>query len=126
MVLDSIVNGEFIFKNRDGNKVKVPVASQDAPDEFYFVHIKVKQAAIEEIRLAIPWVLMLQKSCKLLIEQCHECGIIYDGKKKKCLERITKGTFHDDTLRSLMKILSPHSVLKDTVSRVRIELKFTF
>ena len=51
MVLDSIVNGEFVFKNtqRGNFRVTVPVDASEAPDEFYFVHIKVKEEKIEEI-----------------------------------------------------------------------------
>ena len=52
MVLDSIVNDEFVFKNthRDNVQVKVPVAATEAPMEFYFVHIKVKENKIEQIK----------------------------------------------------------------------------
>ena len=52
MVLDSIVNHEFVFKNTQSNniQVKVPVAAQEAPDEFYFVHIKVKENELEQIK----------------------------------------------------------------------------
>ena len=53
VVLDSIENGEFIFKNtyrHDDNhyQVKVPVAAPEAPDDFYFVHIKLKQEKIRK------------------------------------------------------------------------------
>ena len=55
MVLDSIVNDEFVFKNTyrgDNNdyQVKIPVAAREAPMEFYFVHIKVKEDKIEHIK----------------------------------------------------------------------------
>ena len=52
MVLDSIVNREFVFKNtqRDNVQVTVPVDASEAPNEFYFVHIKVKEDKIEEIK----------------------------------------------------------------------------
>ena len=52
MVLDSIVNGEFVFKNthRDNVKVKLPVAAPEAPMEFFFVHIKVKENKVEQIK----------------------------------------------------------------------------
>ena len=52
MVLDYIVNDEFVFKNthRDNVQVKVPVAATEAPMEFYFVHIKVKENRIEQIK----------------------------------------------------------------------------
>lgn len=44
MVLDTIINDEFIFKNTDENEkqVKLNVADPSAPDEFYFVHIEKK------------------------------------------------------------------------------------
>ena len=133
MVLDSVVNGEFVFKNtyrrmrllnQSGGdyQVKVPVASQEAPDEFYFVHIKATEGTIY---LAIPCVLMLQTSCEQLIEQCHEFGIVTDKRKKDCLSLITREDFHVDTRTSLTKILLPCSALTAAVSRVNIELKFT-
>jgi hypothetical protein len=52
MVLDTIDNGEFVFKNTQSNnvQVKVPVNAPEAPDEFYFVHIKVKENEIEQIK----------------------------------------------------------------------------
>ena len=52
MVLDNIVDDEFVFKNthRDNVQVKVPVAATEAPMEFYFVHIKVKEDKIEQIK----------------------------------------------------------------------------
>ena len=42
MVLDTIKNGEFVFKNThtDNKQVTVPANGQRAPDEFYFVHIE--------------------------------------------------------------------------------------
>ena len=45
MVLDAIKNDEFVFKNtyRNNDKVRVPVKSEKAPSEFYFVHIKLKE-----------------------------------------------------------------------------------
>lgn len=53
MVLDSIENGEFVFKNTyrgDDNEyqVKVPVAAPEAPDEFYFVQINIKKAKLNK------------------------------------------------------------------------------
>ena len=42
MVLDTMKNGKFIFKNThsDGKKFEIGVNHNDAPDEFFFVHIK--------------------------------------------------------------------------------------
>ena len=42
MVLDTISNGEFVFKNtyENNKQVKIKVDSEEAPDEFFFVHIK--------------------------------------------------------------------------------------
>ena len=39
MVLDTIVHGEFVFKNK---KVKIAVDAEEAPEEFFFVHIRKK------------------------------------------------------------------------------------
>lgn len=129
MVLDSIVNGEFIFKTSSfffDNKVKVPVASQAAPDEFYFVHIKLTQATIEKGCLAVSCALMLQNSCKVLIEQCHECGIITDERKSDCLKLIKNDEFQFAIRSRLIEIMLPRLILKDAVVRVSIELKFNF
>ena len=44
MVLDTISDGEFVFKNtyEDNRQVKIKVDSEEAPDEFFFVHIKLE------------------------------------------------------------------------------------
>ena len=41
MVLDTMKDGKFIFKNtyKENKKVEIAVADSAAPDEFYFVHI---------------------------------------------------------------------------------------
>lgn len=136
MVLDTIVNDEFVFKNTyrrldnyrgSGDsqyQVKVPVASHEAPEEFFFVHIKATQAANETIKrvehkmyLAVTLTSMLRATCKLLIRQCHECGIINEERKKHCL-KYAREMFHIDHRQSVMKIILPPSVLKDAVSRV--------
>ena len=41
MVLDTIESNEFVFKNTYEKKkqVKIPMDHENAPDEFFFVHI---------------------------------------------------------------------------------------
>ena len=41
MVLDTIENNSFVFKNTYENdkQVRIPMDHEDAPDEFFFVHI---------------------------------------------------------------------------------------
>ena len=42
MVLDTIYNGKFIFKNthEDNKQVEMAVDAKEAPEEFFFVNIK--------------------------------------------------------------------------------------
>ena len=44
MVLDTISNGEFVFKNTKSSETqfKIKVDDTDSPDEFYFLHIEPK------------------------------------------------------------------------------------
>ena len=41
MVLDTFENDSFVFKNtyEDDKQVRIPMDHEDAPDEFFFVHI---------------------------------------------------------------------------------------
>ena len=52
MVLDTITDGKFIFKNThsDNKKFEIEVNHNDAPDEFFFVHIKLDLNRLEQIR----------------------------------------------------------------------------
>ena len=42
MVLDKIHDGKFVFKNtyEENKQVQMPLGHEDAPEEFFFVHIK--------------------------------------------------------------------------------------
>ena len=44
MVLDTISDGEFVFKDTHGDneQIKIAVDAEEAPDEFFFVHIRMK------------------------------------------------------------------------------------
>ena len=50
MVLDTIRDGNFIFKNTnaENNQVKIPV--EQGPLEFYFVHLDLTDEAIEQLK----------------------------------------------------------------------------
>ena len=50
MVLDTIKDGKFIFKNTyaDNKQVEIPV--EKGPLEFYFVHIELTDDALEVLR----------------------------------------------------------------------------
>ena len=45
MVLDTIKNDTFVFKNtyEEEKQVEIPMDHEDAPDEFFFVHINYKK-----------------------------------------------------------------------------------
>ena len=50
MVLDSISDENFVFKNTHSNnrKVEIDVYDEAAPDAFYFIHISVKKSQLRE------------------------------------------------------------------------------
>ena len=50
MVLDTIKDGKFVFKNTyaDNKQVEIPV--DKGPLEFYFVHMELNDDALEELR----------------------------------------------------------------------------
>ena len=52
MVLDKMHNGKFVFKNthEDNRQVEMAVGHKDAPDEFFFVHIKLELNRLDQIR----------------------------------------------------------------------------
>ena len=52
MVLDTIQEGKFIFKNTrsENKKFEIEVNHNDAPDEFFIVHIKLDLTRLEQIR----------------------------------------------------------------------------
>ena len=52
MVLDTIKDGKFIFKNTHSNNKKFEIDANhtDAPDEFFFVHFKLDLARLDQIR----------------------------------------------------------------------------
>ena len=56
MVLDTIKNGKFIFKNThsDNKKFEIEVNHNDAPDEFFFVHIELDMDRLDQIRERYP------------------------------------------------------------------------
>ena len=51
MVLDTIKDGKFIFKNTyaDNKQVEIPVGK--GPLEFYFVHIELNEEGLEQLRI---------------------------------------------------------------------------
>ena len=56
---------------------------------------------------------MLRASCKLLIEQCHQVGIIDEQRKQKCLEYITSEEVHVEIRNLTMMILLPRKLHMD-------------
>ena len=50
MVLDTIIDGKFVFKNTyaDNKQVKIPV--EKGPLEFYFVHIELNDDALQKLK----------------------------------------------------------------------------
>ena len=52
MVLDTIRDGKFIFKNTYSaeKKFEIEVDHENAPDEFFFVHIQLDTDRLDQIR----------------------------------------------------------------------------
>ena len=52
MVLDTMRDGKFIFKNTYSaeKKFEIDVDHQNAPDEFFFVHIQLDLDRLDQIR----------------------------------------------------------------------------
>ena len=55
MVLDTMRDGKFIFKNTYSaeKKVEIEVDHENAPDEFFFVHIQLDLDRVDQIRQRI-------------------------------------------------------------------------
>ena len=49
MVLDKIENGNFIFKNTYAENKQVTIPVKEGPLEFYYLHLELKEEAIEEL-----------------------------------------------------------------------------
>ena len=51
MILDTISNRQFVFKNTysDNKKFTIPVDDENAPDELFFVHMELTDEKIAEI-----------------------------------------------------------------------------
>ena len=56
MVLDTMKDGKFIFKNTHSERKKfvIEVNHNDAPDEFFFVHIQLDMDRLDQIRERYP------------------------------------------------------------------------
>ena len=50
MVLDTVQNDEFVFKNTDQNNQQVRISVTDGPLEFYFVHIDLTEEGKTKVK----------------------------------------------------------------------------
>ena len=50
MVLDTIKDGKFIFKNTHAKDQKVKIPVEKGPLEFYYLHIELKEEAIKILK----------------------------------------------------------------------------
>ena len=77
---------------------------------------------------------MLRVSCKLLIEQCYQCELIDDQRKKECQELITSESFHVEIRNLTMMILLPRKLHMDDETQAafvraavsRVNLSYTY
>ena len=136
MVLDTMKKDEdgltkFFFKNtyEEKKQVKIAMDEKDAPDEFFFVHIKLAPGAPASIKTRSSVASMLQKSCTVFIRQCHGQGLINDD-KKECLEKyIMKDSVYRDIHEHMKTFVSKPSYkdgdcqsahLREIITRVRL------
>lgn len=56
---------------------------------------------------------MLRTSCKLLIEQCHQYGLVDEERKENCYEYITREEVHVEVRNLTMMILLPRKLHMD-------------
>ena len=138
MVLDTIEKGgdgqiEFVLKNIVNKQVKIKVDADEAPEEFFFVHIK--NIAPSSLRTRSACASMLQTSCIFFIRQCHEQGLIRNVTKEDLEKHIMTEKAHTE-IRNLMTTLVPEPLhnngdcqaayLWKLVSRVRNNSDFNF
>ena len=50
MVLDTVIDGKFIFKNTYAENKQVQIPVDKGPLEFYFVHIELAEKGLQELR----------------------------------------------------------------------------
>ena len=118
MVLDTMKKDEdgltkFFFKNtyEEKKQVKIAMDDNDAPDEFFCVHIKLAPGAPASIKTRSSVASMLQKSCTVFIRQCHEQGLIDDDEGD--LEEYIMQKEVNSEIRKQMSMLEPKSSNKD-------------
>ena len=107
MILDSIVDDKFIFKNK---QIKMAVDAAEAPEEFFFLHIDYTPSS--SLKISLLCASMLQTSCIVFIRQCHQQGFIDDLEK----ERLEKYILEDSVCRDIteqMKTFVTKSSHKD-------------
>ena len=136
MILDTISDGKFVFKNTyaDNKQIKMAVDAEEAPEEFFFLHIKLTPSFFLKMRFACSasCVSMLQTSCIVFIQQCHEQGLINDEEKRRFKQYIQYQKVQSE-IQNQMKALVTRVLddernrqavyLRAVVSRVR-KLKF--
>ena len=88
----------------------VPAPKVKLVSFFYFI---VLQGANAYTCWAFSCASMIRVSCKLIIKQSHECGIIDDGKKERCLKLITSEKVHVEIRNLAMMILLPRKLHVD-------------
>ena len=131
MVLDTMKTDfdgkrKFIFKNtyEDNKQVKIKIGAEEAPDEFFFLNIKLTPL----LKLGSSCALMLRSSCIDFIQQCHKAKLINDDKKESLEKYIKNENVYCKVGNLIMKLASKQSdkdgdsqtYLQETLSRVRV------
>ena len=132
MVLDTIEEGddgqkEFVFKNtyEENKQVKIKVYADEAPEEFFFLDIKLAPSSLETRSACAS---MLQTSGSIFIRQCQEQGLIGKLEKEKLEKYIMEEERHRETTRDMLTLVPKPlheygnfqaAYLRATVSKVR-------
>ena len=126
MILDIMVDKQFVFKNTHGEnkQIKIDVDAEEAPEEFFFLHINCSHSLTTSITCAS----MLQTSCIFFIRQCHKKGLINDTKKETLAKYVRDEDCHDAIHKQMKTLVTKSSNvddgdqaanLRETFSRVR-------
>ena len=128
MILDSITDGKFVFKNTyaENKRVKMDIDAEEAPEEFFFLHINL---TVFSLKTRFSCASMLRTSCILFIRQCYQQGLIDDEKRKQLEKYMMEEKVHVEIRNLMMMTLVPKPLHEDgdrqaaylraTVSRVR-------
>ena len=130
MILDKIADGKFVLKTAANMQIKMAVDAEEAPEEFFFLHIKLTPSS--SLKISLSCASMLQTSLIVFVRQCYEQGLIAEMKKQLCEFHIEKESVFEiyEQIKTLLTNSSnkddecKSTYLRELVSRVRFTSNF--